>query len=56
MAEDRLPRMPPRHPTTGPVQVDPMPDQPRPPIKPGPKQEEAIKERERIEEETMRRV
>jgi hypothetical protein len=50
MAEERLPRIPPRHPNTGPVQVDPMPDQPHPPIKPGPKQEEEIKRRERDKE------
>jgi len=47
MAEEKLPKLPPRHPNTGPIQTDTMPDQPRPPIKPGPKQEEAIREKER---------
>lgn len=45
--EKKLPKLPPRHPNTGPIQTDTMPDQPRPPIKPGPRQEEAIKQKER---------
>jgi hypothetical protein len=47
MTEQKLPKLPPRHPNTGPIQTDTMPDQPRPPIKPGQKQEEAIKEKEK---------
>ncbi len=47
MAEEKLPKLPPRHPNTGPIQTDPMPDQPRPPIKPSPRQEEKIREKER---------
>lgn len=47
MAEEKLPKLPPRHPNTGPIQADTMPDQPRPPIKPSPRQEEAIKDKER---------
>lgn len=43
MADERtLPKIPPRHPVTGPVQPDTMPDQPRPPVAPSPKQKEKI--------------
>lgn len=47
MAEEKLPKLPPRHPNTGPIQTDTMPDRPRPPIKPSPRQEEEIREKER---------
>jgi len=45
MAEEKLPKLPPRHPNTGPIQTDTM--RPRPPIKPSPKQEEEIRRKER---------
>lgn len=44
MPDERDPKQPPKHPSTGPLQPDTMPDQPRPPIAPSPKQEEAIRE------------
>jgi len=48
MAEERtLPKLPPRHPVTSPIQADPMPDQPKPPIAPGPKQKEKIEKEKR---------
>jgi hypothetical protein len=51
MAKERtLPRLPPRHPVIGPIQPDPMPDQPKPPIAPSPKQKEMI-EREKQQRE-----
>lgn len=47
MPDERDPKFPPpRHPTTGPIQPDTMPDQPRPPVAPSPKQEEEIRKKE----------
>ena len=44
MPDERDPKQPPKHPTTGPLQPDTMPDQPRPPVAPSPKQEEQLRE------------
>lgn len=47
MPDERDPKLPPpRHPTTGPIQPDTMPDRPRPPIEPSPKREEEIRKKE----------
>jgi hypothetical protein len=45
MPDERDPRLPPRHPSTGPLQPDTMPDQPKPPIGPSPKEEKEIREK-----------
>ncbi|HEV2381951.1 MAG TPA: hypothetical protein VG206_19445 [Terriglobia bacterium] len=47
MPDERDPKQPPKHPGTGPLQPDTMPDQPRPPIGPSPKQEKEIREKVR---------
>jgi hypothetical protein len=42
--ERKLPRTPPRHPSTGPMPPDTMPEQPRPPIAPSPEQRKELEE------------